>query len=342
MTDALRIGDRLIGPGHPTFIVVEEGQANQGNVGLALEMIRVAAWAGADAIEFQLAIADDFYVRSHPGHAVYKDREFNAEQLRELFAVAREVGITAYAAPLSSRLVTILADLGCQLFNVNSSDLNNPDMLDAVAGTGRPVFLSTAMATLEEIDWAVKRLRERSGAPFALLHGQHSMLSADGRGVPEHETNLASLEFLRVRYGVPVGFIDHTSNPHMPMVAALRGAAVVSKHIALSRALRGPDWHICLEPEELKQAIRHVRMAESTLGKPDKSLAPGEKADRSEMRRSIVAARRLPSGTVLRCEDVRFKRPGTGLAPNRVTEILGRELAIDLMEDDQVMLEHLK
>lgn len=342
MAETLRIGERHIGNGHPVFFVAEEGQANQGNLGLALEMIRVAAGAGADAIEFQLAIADDFYVRSHSGHAIYKAREFKSDQLRQLFATAEEAGIMAYAAPLSSRLVAVLADLGCPLFNVNSSDVNNPDMLDAVAKTGLPFFLSTAMATLEEIDWAVERLRRKNSDRFALLHGQHSMLSADGGGVPENETNLASLEFLRLRHGVPVGFIDHTSNPVMPVVAALRGAAIVSKHFALSRALKGPDSHICLEPRELAETIRQVRIAESTLGKPDKVLAPGEMGDRTQMRRSIVAARRLPSGTKLGLDDLRFKRPGTGLPPRQATEVLGRVLTVDLEEDEQLRLEHLK
>ena len=342
MAETLRVGDREIGPGRPTFFVAEEGQANQGNLGVAREMIRVAAWAQADAIEFQLAIADDFYIRAHPGHAIYKAREFTADELRSLFATAQEAGILAYAAPLSSRLVAVLADVGCSLFNINSSDLNNPDMLDAVAATGVPFFLSTAMATLEEIDWAVEYLRARGCDNFALLHGQHSLLSADGNGVPEHETNLASIDFLRLRYAVPVGFIDHTSNPIMPVVAALRGAAVVSKHFALSRAMHGPDWHICLEPRELADTIKQLRIAESTLGKADKVLAHGEMGDRVQMRRSIVAARPLPSGAQLRAEDLRFKRPGTGLAPRQVTEVVGRILAVDLAEDDQVRLEHLR
>ena len=160
--------------------------------------------------------------------------------------------------------------------------------------------------------------------------------------MPEHETNLASIEFLRLRYGVPVGFIDHTSNPNMPVVAALRGAAVVSKHFALSRALQGPDWHICLEPRELAETIRQLRIAENTLGKPEKILAQGEMGDRAQMRRSIVAARTLASGTQLRPEDLRFKRPGTGLAPREVTKIVGRVLKVDLTEDDQLQLEHLR
>lgn len=342
MAETLQIHGRVIGPGKPTFFVVEEGNANNGNFRVALDMIRVAAEAGADAIEFQLAVADDFYVRSHPGHAIYKSREFDRIQLQELLAAAKTAGIIAYAAPLGSRLVLELAALGCPLFNINSSDLDNPDMLDAIAGTGLPFFLSTAMATLEEIDWAVERLSSHGCGQFAVLHGQHSMISADGSGVQESETNLACLELLRQRYQVPVGFIDHTSNPMMPIIAALRGASIVTKHLALSRALKGADWHICLEPAEMAKTIRQVRIAESTLGEPDKLLGRSEVIDRSEMRRSIVAARRLTAGTVLQREDLRFKRPGTGLAPRRALEFVGRVLTVDLEEDEQLRLEHLK
>jgi len=188
----------------------------------------------------------------------------------------------------------------------------------------------------------VERLSSHGCGQFAVLHGQHSMISTDGSGVPESETNLACLELLRQRYRVPVGFIDHTSNPMMPIIAAMRGASIVTKHLALSRALKGADWHICLEPTEMAHTIRQVRIAESTLGKPDKLLGRSEMIDRSEMRRSIVAARKLTAGTALQRDDLRFKRPGTGLSPRRAPEIVGRVLTIDLEEDEQLRLEHLK
>ena len=341
LPEPLIVSSKRIGPGEPTFFVAEEGQANGGDLQIAKKMIRIAASVGADAIEFQLAIADDFYVRGHPNYEIYREREFSRSELKELFSYAERAGIIACAVPLSSHLVPILADFACSLFNVNSSDLDNPDMLDAVVETGCPFFISTAMATLEEVDWAVARVRQRGATNFALLHGQHVMTTAEGRGVPEDQTNLATMACMQARYGVPVGFIDHTSSPYVPAIAAARGAAVVSKHFTWDRSLRGPDWHICLEPEELAQAIRLVRIADQTRGSGAKSLIEGERADRTAMRRSIVAAADLLAGTELGYEHLAFKRPGTGLSPKYIDQVVGRRLQVALKVDDQLQLEHL-
>ena len=333
---------RRIGPGQDTLFVAEEGQMNEGRIDVAHQMIDIAANAGADAIEFQLAIADDFYVPSHPLHAVYVRRQFSRGQIEEIFAHAQEAGIIAYASPLSSRLPEMLAEVGCPLFSISSCDINNPDMLDAVTDTGLPFFIGTAMAGLWEIDWAVARARKRSARSFALLHGQHIMWTGDGSGVPEDQTSLATIEFLQGRYGCPVGFIDHTSNPLMPVIAAARGACVVTKHFTPSRDLRGPDWHICLDPKELEETIRLVRFSDSARGEPAKRLAPGEASDQREMRRSIVAGLDLPAGTVLAPEHLCLKRPGTGLPPTALDRVIGRRLKLPLRVNDPLSDEHLR
>lgn len=335
------VGGKHIGPGAPTFFVAEEGQANNGDLQVALKMIGIAAAAGADAIEFQLAIADDFYVRTHPYHKLYTRREFDRVQLEELFACAADTGIIAFATVLSRRLVPVVIELGCPLLNVTSSDLDNPDMLDAVVEAGCPFFISTAMATLEEVDWAVERVRQHGATNFALLHGQHVMTTAEGRGVPEDQTNLATMASMQARYGVPVGFIDHTSSPYVPAIAAARGAAIVSKHFTWDRSVRGPDWHVCLEPEELAHAIHLVRIADQARGNSAKDLIEGEQADRAAMRRSIVAAADLPAGTELGYEHLAFKRPGTGLSPKYIDQVVGQRLQVALKADDQLQLDHL-
>ena len=340
--ELLSVGKTSIGPNCPTFFVAEEGQANDGNLETAFKMVAIAAAAGADAIEFQLARADDFYVRNHPNHAVYARREFDRGQLEELLACTREAGIVAVVTPLSSKLTLVLADLGCSIFNVNSSDLDNPELLDAVADSGRPFFVSSAMASSEEVDWAVERLHLRGADNFVLLHGQHVMATGDGRGVPEEMTNLAAMNGMRRRYGLHVGFIDHTSSIVVPAIAAARGASVVSKHFTWDRSARGPDWHICLEPDELAEAIRLVRLADRTRGDEAKAPVDGEEADRSAMRRSIVAAAALPAGTVLTTEHLAFKRPGGGLSPRCADELLGRRLKVPLEVDHLLQMEHLE
>ena len=342
MAHTININERQIGPNQATFFIAEEGQMNQGNLDVALKMIDTATQAGADAIEFQLAIANDFYVPSHPLHAVYTRRQFELSQMKALFDYASEKGIIAQASPLSCKLPEKLAHFGCQIFNITSSDINNPDMIDAVAETGRPFLMSTAMATLKEVDWAVNRALQVATGRFGLLHGQHIMFTGTGQGVPESETSLRTIRFFHERYGCPIGFIDHTSNPFMPALAVASGACMVTKHFTYDRKLQGPDWHICLEPEELKETIRMVRLTDTTRGEPTKILARGEASDQREMRRSIVATQYLSAGTILNRHHICFKRPGTGLAPTETHLILGKKLNQTLSPNDQILLNHIE
>ncbi|MEE2753542.1 MAG: N-acetylneuraminate synthase family protein [Candidatus Latescibacterota bacterium] len=333
---------KTIGEGHQTFFVAEEGQYNNGRFPVALEMIDLAADSGADAIEFQLAIADDFYIPSHPLHAIYVERQFSPAKLEQLFFKGIERGIPVYASPLSSNLVEKLAKMGCPLFNITSSDINNPEMLDAVVDSGRPFFISTAMADLNEVDWAVSRVVSRAEGRFGLLHGQHIMLTGTGSGVPVDQVSLGVIGEFASKFGCPVGFIDHTSNPDVPGLAVAAGASIVTKHLIPDRSLQGPDWHICLEPKEFKLAADRVREAQSAVGDVHKVLAPGESKDQAEMRRSIVANRPLHPGTILSKSDLAYKRPGTGLPPSAVDRILGRRLKIELSPNDQIDLIHLE
>lgn len=334
------VGGHVIGDGHPAFFIIEEGQANQGSLETAVGMIHLAARAHAPAIEFQFSIADDFYVRSHPGHALYRKREFSKDELTIISRTAANAGIVLSATPLADKLVETLADIGYGLFNVNSSDLVNPRMLDAVAMIGLPFMLSTAMATVEEIDWAVERVLRRGATDFILLHGQHVM--ANGRRLSEKEVSLSTIGWLRDRYKVPVGFIDHTASVLIPALAAAHGAAVVTKHLAPREGWRGPDWQVCLTPEEMSVCIRLVRLANAAAGSAEKSFAAGEEADRSFMRRSIVAAADLPSGHVLRAGDLLLKRPGTGIEARQLESLIGRVLTRAVGEDELITPAHIE
>src|SRR3989338_909419 len=228
----MRIGSKEIGPS--LFFSAEEGQANLGDFQMALTMVDIAADAGVDAIEFQLARAADFYVASHPGDEKYAKREFSDAQHRALVERAHHRGIAFIAAPLSHKLIPSLRQVGCDAFDINASDLTNPDIIDAVVASDLPFFLSVPMATHEEIRWAIDRIRrDQQRAVFALAHGQHTMASAGG--VPVAGTTLGYLTTLANTYHVPVGFIDHTSHAWMPSVAVAAGAVFVSKHLARSR-----------------------------------------------------------------------------------------------------------
>lgn len=335
----LRIGSKEIGAS--LFFVAEEGQANLGDIQKAMAMIDCAAGAGVDAIEFQLARAADFYVANDPGYARYAKREFSDAQHRALIDHARQRGIAFIASPFSHALIPELRRAGCSAFNVNASDLTNPDIIDAVVESGLPFFLSVPLATTEEIRWAMERIqRAKPDCGFAFAHGQHTMASAGG--VRPEDTALGYIATLADTSRRPVGFIDHTPHPWTPAAAVAAGAMFVTKHLARSRSDRGPDWQICLEPEEMRSAVLFARATWESVHIRSKRLAEGELADRSIMRRSIVAARPISAGAVLRREDVVFKRPGTGLDPSRYGDIVGKASLRNLERDEQIAFDDVR
>lgn len=336
----MNIAKHSIG-GDQLFFVIEEGQFNRGNFTQALRMIELTAETGADAIEFQLAYADDFYVFSHPGHGIYKQREFSDKQLKELVSATMKHGLELVVTPFSNQIVLKMAKFGCSAFNINASDLNNPAMLRAVMDSGLPFFLSIALASEEEIDWVLKFIQTYSpNAEFTMLHGQHTMASGEHGVHPEH-TSLGYLTTLRKRLGVPVGFVDHTPYEWFPSCAVAAGASIITKHMAPSHDLRGPDWHICLDPEEMARSVQQARQVYASIREQGKVLAPGEHMDRSEMRRSIVAAEDLEAGHVLKAGDCVFKRPGTGIPPDKESVVLGAVLQRALKKDEPLSMDIL-
>ena len=331
----MKIGKNKIGE-NQVFFVVEEGQFNLGDFEQALRMVELASETGADAIEFQLAYADDFYVESHPGHAVYKAREFSDDQLKELVEFTSRKSLELVVAPLSEQIIVKMAEFGCSAFNINASDMNNPSMLRTVMDSNIPFFISIALASEDEIDWVINFIEEyRPDAEFTMLHGQHTMASGD-QGVDSKHTSLGYLRNLESRLGRPVGFVDHTKHVWFPCSAVAAGASIVTKHMAPDHESRGPDWHICLDPEEMKQAISMVREVFESIKEERKVLAPGEHLDRTEMRRSIVASKNLSEGQVISIGDILFKRPGTGIPPDQENYVVGATL-LKSMERDEPM-----
>ena len=319
----------------PTLLIAEEGQANQGDVKVALEMIDLAAECGADGIEFQLSIAGDLYVSNHDGYRLYKEREFSPEVIEELIRVAHSKDMFFQTACLSERLIDIVVEKGADVLVLNATDLNNPRMLDALSSCGKPFFIATLMGTMEEIDWAVSRVRGNGATDFGLLHGQHIMGSQKGIGVPVEYAQLDCISLMEQRYGVPVGFVDHTDSEIMPAIASGRGAVVVTKHLAPKAGWLGPDWQICLDPRAWARAVGHVQYANAARG-ADKESSVEEIRDRSLMRRSIVAACDIPQGKQLDASDMNFKRPGGGLDPRYHECYIGRSVTKLIKKDKPI------
>ncbi len=334
--NSIKIGKKEIAR-HSNFFIIEEGQANWGDFDKALKMIDTAIEVGGDAIEFQFAIPEDFYVAHHEYINIYKKTQFPVEKMAEIVQYAKNKGIEVIIAPLSHNLIPAMKKAGCSAFNINASDINNPKMLDSVAESGLPFFLSLPLATEAEIKWATDRLNAKGNLDYILLHGQHTMASGEG-GVAIKHTSLGYLNTLKEKHNRIVGFIDHTPLDWVPSLALAVGANVVSKHLCLSRAEKGPDWHICLEPDEMKKCIQQFRDTATSIFQKNKVLAPGEDMDVSIMRRSIVASKKINKGAIITLDDVAYKRPGDGLEPSKYESIIGKTALKEINADEKITL----
>lgn len=337
----MRIGNRIIGEGRDALMFAEEGQANQGNINIAMAMCKTAAAAGADGIEFQLFLADDMYVRNDPGYVIYKSRELSPTQIRDLIAVSHAEGLLCQVAGLSPKIIELCAAAGADVFCVNATDLTNPGIIDAMAATGKPFWLATLMGTLEEIDWAVDYAISRCRSDIGLLHGQHVMSSDTTRGVPPELLQLDCIDLFKRRYGLVTGFVDHTATQFVPSIAAAKGAALVMKHLAPEKNWQGPDWVVCLDPESWRDARAMLKYAVQSNG-ASKEISQAEFKDRSIHRRSIHTRIALAAGHKIAAGDLVSLRPGKGgVDPRVIHDLVGRQVAHNLPEQHQLQLDEL-
>ena len=337
----LQIGKKLIGDRYMPLMFAEEGQANQGDILVARSMCEIAAEAGADGIEFQLFLGDDMYAKSDPNHQLYKSRELSKTEIRNLIAFAHSQGLLFQVAGLSPDIIKYCAEEGADSFCVNATDLTNPVIIDAVAATGLPFWLATLMGTMEEIDWAVNYALSRSRSEIGLLHGQHVMSSGDGGGVPPGLLQLDCIDALKKRYGLAVGFVDHTPSVFVPSLAAAKGAALIMKHLAPKKDWKGPDWQVALDPDSWKKSRETLHYSYKSRG-DSKEISLAEMKDKSLHRRSLYTRKPFLRGYSISEGDLVALRPGAGgLDPRAIHELLGRQIAHDLPEQHQLQLDDL-
>lgn len=332
----MSIGKHIIGNGLNTLMIAEEGQANQGDVSLALDMCKIASKSDADGIEYQFFLADDMYIREHPGHVIYTKCELAIEQIKTIIDATHAEELICQVAGLSPAIIEHCADFGADVFVVNASDLTNPQIIDPVIASGKPFFLATLMANLEEIDWAVEYVNSKCSSEFGLLHGQHVMSSGSAHGVPPEYLQLDCISMLNKRYGCVVGFVDHTATEFVPALAAAKGAAIITKHLAPEVGWRGPDWTVCLDPEKWRSAKNMLDYACRANGE-SKEITQAEVKDRSLHRRSLYTRDSLPIGHIVGPGDLVALRPGDGgVDPRYLSEFVGKTLQNNLVAQTQI------
>lgn len=339
------IAGREVGRGQRPFIIAEVGSNHNGDIDLCYRLIDEAARCGADAVKFQSwsdksLVSKAEYARNttysdtkkHFGslEEMVRAYQFTPEMHRLAAERCRQRGVAFMSSPFSPEEVDLLEEIGVEAHKIASMDVNHPVLLRAVAATGKPVILSTGMATLAEIETAMETLREAESGPVLLLHCV-SIYPPD----PD-DVNLLNIPTLERAFDVPVGFSDHTIGISIPLAAVALGACMIEKHFTLDKEMEGWDHAISADPAELEALTREARLVHRGLGSAVRRVSPAETAKRAKFRRRIVLREALPAGHVLELADLDFKRPGTGIDPDQYELVVGRPLLTALESDHEL------
>jgi N-acetylneuraminate synthase len=337
MTRPFAIAGRKIGPDQPPYVIAEMSGNHNGDIGRALALIEAAAAAGADAVKLQTYTADTITIdHDGPGFVIkgglwdgrrlyelYQDAHTPWDWHPRLFEHARKLGITAFSSPFDPTAVAFLNALGAPAFKVASFELVDTPLIGCMARTGKPLILSTGLASPEDIGEAVAAARAAGAEDIVLLH------CTSGYPTPPSQMHLRTMPDLGARYGAHIGLSDHSMGTAVSVAAVALGACVIEKHFTLARADGGPDSAFSLEPDELARLVQDCRGAWEALGAVHYEEVEAEKAS-CEHRRSLYVVADLAAGEILTEAHVKSIRPGHGLAPKHLFEVLGRKAARDL------------
>jgi len=343
--------NRIVGDERP-YVIAEIGANHNGDMELARELILKAQEIGCDAVKFQSwtpesLIAKEEYDRNlsysdspkkHFGslQEMVEKYYLREDQHVELKTFADELGIDFVSTPFCSAEVDLLEKLDVKFYKIASMDINNLPFLKYVAGKGRPVVLSTGMASLSEIDKAVRVMESEGLNKIVLLH----CISIYPPKL--FDINLRNIDMLRRAFGYPVGFSDHTLGVAIPLAASALGARIIEKHFTLDKGLPGWDHEISADPFEMKLLMKGSAEIWEALGRENRIVSDAEREKRLKMRRSIVVRRDLSLGHVLTEDDLTAKRPGTGIPPDEIEFVIGRSLAVFKKADELLKWEDLK
>lgn len=338
MPAQITIGKRIIGAGHPVYVVAEISANHHQDYDQAVKMIQSAKQAGADAVKLQTYTADTITLACDRAefrvgggtlwdgrnlHQLYSEAFTPWDWQPKLKKVAGDLGLDLFSTPFDASAVDFLEQMDVPAHKVASFELVDIPLIQKIARTGKPVIMSTGMASVEEIEEAVRAARGAGATQIALLK------CTSAYPAPAEEMNLRTIPELARRFDVPAGLSDHTMGLAVPVAAVAVGASILEKHITLSRAVPGPDSAFSLEPQEFKAMVDAVRTAEKALGAVHFGFSEREASSRV-FRRSLFVVQNVKRGELFTAENVRSIRPGHGLHTRHLTEILGRRAACDI------------
>jgi N-acetylneuraminate synthase len=341
MSRFVEIDGRRIGPDCEPYVVCELSGNHNGSLDRALELLEAAAGTGADAIKIQSYTPDtitidhdgpDFHIEDGPWagrtlHDLYGEAQTPFEWHPTLFNRARELGITLFSTPFDESAVDLLESLDAPAYKIASFEAIDLPLIARVAHTGKPMIISTGMASLEEIGEALGTARASGCEQIVLLHCVSSYPA------PDEQSNVRTVPDLAERFGVLSGLSDHTFGSAVAVASIALGGCLVEKHFTLRRADGGPDAAFSLEPDEFRALVQDCKRAWRALGRATYDLQGSERGSVA-FRRSLYVVSDISAGEELTSENVRSIRPGFGLPPKHLPEVLGRRAAHDLKRGD--------
>jgi pseudaminic acid synthase len=335
LKEQMQIRDRVIGQGQEAYIVAELSANHNRDFAQAVRIVEAAKEAGAHAVKLQTYTPDTITMRcDHPDFRVSGGTLWDGRTLHDLYAeaympwewqpklktAANDLGMDCFSSAFDETAVDFLEQMGVPAHKVASFELVDIPLIRKMAETGKPLIMSTGMASVEEIDEAVRAARQAGATQIALLK------CTSAYPAPPEEMNLRTIPELSRRFGVPAGLSDHTMGISIPVAAVALGACIIEKHITLSRSAPGPDSAFSLEPHEFKAMVEAVRDAEKALGTVHFGVSEKDAGARI-FRRSLFVVQNMKRGEQFTAENVRSIRPGQGLHTRHMPEVMGRRAA---------------
>lgn len=331
LNSTIKIGNTQIGARQPAFIIAEISANHCGSFNRAVELIHAAKYAGADAVKLQTYTADTLTIDCDKPEFLIEGTVWNGQKLYDLYndahtpwdwqpklkTIANEIGIELFSSPFDLSAVDFLQQMNVPAFKIASFEIGDVELLSAVAKTGKPVILSTGMAELEEIDFAVETLWQNGAVDIAVLKCTSAYPS------PPESMNINTIEAMVARYGCPCGLSDHSLTHDAAIASVCVGGSIIEKHLTLSRQDGGPDAAFSLEPLEFAELVNRVRSVEKALGSVQFGPCDSDRSNRV-FRRSLFVVKDVEAGETFTGENVRSIRPGHGLEPRFFSEVVGK------------------
>jgi len=348
MTRNITIDGRVIGEGASPYIIAEMSANHNGNLQNAFDIIKAAKLSGADAVKMQTYRPDTITLNSsNPDFMIegglwggrslydlYEEAHTPWEWHRPLFEYARKIGITAFSSPFDTSAVDLLEDLNAPAYKIASFEAIDLPLIKYVASTGKPMIISTGMADLNEIAEAIQAAEEGGCKELAILH------CVSGYPAPAEDYNLRTIADMTARFGKVSGLSDHTLGNITAVASIAFGAAIIEKHFTLDRSAGGPDDSFSLEPEQLEALCRDAHVAWKAVGNVDYGRKSSEEGN-VKFRRSLYFVKSLKKGDTVTAESVRSVRPGYGISPKYLDDVVGRSVVTDVSECSPVLWESI-